>query len=348
MQSTTYSTSNYTSQQPSTASVSLRPFARGVGVALLLLSLSACSIHVNSPLPAQTASPSASPSSPGQSFRYALPLRINAQSECGGAEYLRYEVQANGQMRYLARSLAFEAEPQAQDYQELQLSTAQLQALQELLAEIDLAQHHADATPVPDDAPQTLECRTLAIAELDVNGETQSYTQNGRKFNYSAAYREDFERLLSKLESFAAQSSPAQYRYQLPLKISLQTECGGPDYLRYEVNEAGMFRYLREELPAFAPGKASYESRKLSRTEQEALLTYLNERDLLERMQASERVPADAPQTDDCRTVTVYEFHHAEGQASIEGEQTRQYQHDAALLEDLGALNKRLEELRES
>ncbi|MBF2051895.1 MAG: hypothetical protein IGS03_00345 [Candidatus Sericytochromatia bacterium] len=87
------------------------------------------------------------------------------------------------------------------------------------------------------------------------------------------------------------------------------------------------------------------QSRQLSASEQTDLIDLLNSQQLLAAAAASEPVPEDAPQTKECRTVTVYELQTNDRSQTFEGEGTRKFRHSEALLQQLEALQSQLRAL---
>ncbi|MGV3524923.1 MAG: hypothetical protein ACO1RX_11900 [Candidatus Sericytochromatia bacterium] len=291
-----------------------------------------------SPSPAPSAFPTAAPAA-----SYALPLKVQAEGECGLPSYTRYEVLADGTFRYTLPQADL-TENAAPPTQSRSLSAAEKQALEQLLASADLAAKAAADTPVPDDAPQTMECRTVSIVSLEVSGQTRSFDANSRKLQHSEAYRQAMQQLLEKLETLTT-APPSTELYTLPLKVSLVGECGLPSFTRYEVTADGRFTWTREDWPTLVAGNPPIESRQLSTTERNRILAAVKALDPLTQASHSEAVPADAPQTKECRTVTLYHFTSKGQSTSFEGEGTRKFRHSQALLDGLSDLQKLLFEL---
>lgn len=174
-----------------------------------LLGLSACG-GTPTPTPTPTATPSSSPSpSPTPSpvsYDYDLPLTAIAKPECEGKDQLLYDISASGRMRYYPGDYNPFGDGPTLSLQERQLSGTERQNLDALLEEIDIAKQFEASTPVPDDAPQTAECRTVLEYSLQVNGQTKTYDANGRKFSHTQAYRDALEKLRLRLEALKAAS----------------------------------------------------------------------------------------------------------------------------------------------
>lgn len=293
--------------------------------------------------------PTPSGENPMVKYRYETPLTLKAEGECGLPNYTRYEILADGTFRY-AKTSPDPTQPDAPALTERKLSETERQALNAKLAELDLAAQAEADTKVPDDAPQTMECRTVNVLSLNVNGQSRSFDQNGRKLNHSEAYRQAFTQLLNHLESIPQALHPTpgpgvQYAYALPLKVRLDGECGLPDFTRFEIGSNGQFTWTREDWPTLAAGNPPTESRQLTAAEQAQVMSKLNDSDLLEQAAQSEVVPADAPQTKECRTVTVYDLTADNSAKSFEGEGTRKFRHSEALLAKTAGLQKLLYEL---
>ena len=75
------------------------------------------------------------------------------------------------------------------------------------------------------------------------------------------------------------------------------------------------------------------------------LIQKLQDLQILNDALASKPVPADAPQTKECRTVTVYDFNANGKDQSIEAQGTRKFEHSKELLTKFAELQKLLYEL---
>lgn len=179
------------------------------------ISLSACGAPggTPSPSPNPTASPSGAPSTsptpsatPATSFDYDLPLVSVAKPECQGDPQTVYEVRSDGTFRYYPGDFNPFTEEAPKQMLEKKLSAADLQKLDALLEEIDLAAKFASSTPVADDAPQTLECRTVLDYTVQTNGQARTFDANSRKYNHTQAYKDAIERLRVQLETFKNQA----------------------------------------------------------------------------------------------------------------------------------------------
>lgn len=303
----------------------------------------------NQPNPNPTASSSAAPipsESPTTTNAYALPLSLSLAPECsGGSEmFTQYEVLADGTFRY---PTAPEAPNLFQEPANLPLSTTQLtQAQQDSLKATLMAQDIEAAfqatTPVPADAPQTTECRTVSILKLDVNAETQSYALNGRARNTTEDYRTRWQAIRTQLEGFAEAARantpiPTEPQYAFPpLRFELEGECGMGTRTLYEIEGLGQFKAYDAE------GNTTTD-RALTAEEQTRLRTALNAADLNTRLEDSEVVPDDAPQTRECRmvekvTLPVY------GVPKTFDRNSRDYNHTEAYVDGFNAIKAVLED----
>lgn len=274
---------------------------------------------------------------------YSLPLRLTQELECDGGSQLIYEISAKGEFKFMGSET-----PAKPVFITRQLSSADQDALDQVIEKADLAAQKLADKPVPDDAPQTLECRAVDTLTLHLKEADVSYDRNGRKFTHQQAYLDAFKAIRDKLDALKDKYAPKpssnqkEYSYALPLKVRMDGECGLPDYARFEISTSGEFSWTREDFPTFAPGNIPTEKRQLTPAEQAQLVAKLNELNLLEQAETSEVVPADAPQTKECRTVTVYDLT-ADGQLkSQEGDATRKFRHSQELLDDFRSLQKEL------
>lgn len=302
------------------------------------------------PAPEPTSSPSQA------AYTYALPLTVRGEGECDLGNPTQYEVLADGTFRYAPEpqpgSLPTEPQPALMSRK---LTADEQSHLLKLLHSLDLAKKFEDSKPIPADAPQTLECRTVQYLDIRVNGVKKSLDRNSRTLDHSQAYREAFQQLTEHLAQLARTGTPPASTsavYALPLKVALDGECGLPDYTRYQLSADGTLMFAREDVPTvgagdspFAAGSPPMESRQLTPAEQQQVKDFLNRTQLLAQVASSEPVPADAPQTKECRTVTVYTLS-ADGQVtSFEGEGTRKFRHSEQTLNDLMALQALLKSL---
>ena len=281
---------------------------------------------------------------PIASYVYSLPLKLDVKAVCQMGDYTRYEITAEGRFRY-AEAMP-ELDQAAPAFKERKLSELEQKGLLDLLTQLDLARKAVEDVPIPVDAPQTAECRSVNFLSLQVNGESRSFDQNGRTASHSQAYRDAFESLIQRLHTLQESAQPdVQFSYALPLKVRLDGECGLPDYTRFNLSTEGDFTWTREDWPTLAAGNPPTQNRRLSQDEIAQVVTKLNELKLLEGLEASEPVPADAPQTKECRTVTVYDLTFDGTSRSLEGEGTRKYRHSKELLAKLAELQTFLYEL---
>lgn len=262
----------------------------------------------NQPTPSPSAPSSATPSpsaSPVASHVYALPLKVSLAPECSDEETsTQYEVLADGTFRY---PTATEAPNLFQEPGNLPLSTtkltqAQLDSLKAILMNQDLEKAFAATTPVPADAPQTTECRTVSILEVNVDAANKSYALNGRARNTTEDYRNRWQAIRTHLEELATaerNSTPISteplYGFP-PLRFEVEGECDMGTRTLYEIEGLGQFKAYDAE------GKVTT-NRALTTQEQSRLRTVLYTADLNGRLEDSEIVPADAPQTRECRMI---------------------------------------------
>lgn len=272
------------------------------------LMLGACNLPP-APLPNPSATPSASAEPSAQptanAMQYSFPLKISLAPECQEAgNSTQYEVLADGTFRYPTAPEApnLFLEPGNLPLSTTQLTAAQLDSLKATLASQDIATAYASTTPVPADAPQTLECRTVSILDVTVNGKAESYALNGRTRVTTEDYRNRWQAIRTQLESFAKEVRdntpiPTEPEYAFPpLKLEAEGECGMGTRTVFEIEGLNQFT-------AYDAGGNKTVDRMLSEAEQTELRQALEAADLNTRLEDSEAVPEDAPQTRECRTV---------------------------------------------
>jgi len=265
----------------------------------------------------------------------SLPLKVEGVGECDMGNQMQYEVSASG---------AFSYTDEAGQQQSRQLSQSEQESLQQVLQATGLPQHFMDSEAIPADAPQTEECRTVQQMSLQVGNQMQTFDLNGRSHRHTEAYRQAFQQILAQLAQLK-QPAAGKQSYGLPLQVALDGECGLPDFVRYQLDADGTLTWAEADWPTLTAGNPPTQSRQLSAAEQAEVENFLNAQQLLAASQQSEAIPADAPQTKECRTVTVYTLQVAGQNQSFEGQGTRKFRHSAELLAQLEALQNLLQRL---
>ena len=294
------------------------------------------------PDPSPSASPSALPNA-----NAALPLKVTGNGECDMGEQLLYEVLPAGIFRFQADPNApvVPGGPQT-GLQTRQLTSQELGELANLIAELNLEKLRAESKPVPDDAPQTLECRTVKNFTLMVQNQAKTYDLNGRKFVHTEAYRNALIKLDSHLKALADRhQNVGKQLYTLPLKVSVEGECGLESYTRYELKANGSFTWALENAQTLVAGPPPVQSRTLSNGEIETVQKWLNSTALQGLFLQLEAIPADAPQTKECRSVEKLEVTVNGQNYLLEGRGTRKYRISDAYSKALGELQSLLERL---
>lgn len=277
----------------------------------------------------------------------ALPLKVTGNGECDMGEQVLYEVLPAGLFRFQANPNAPVSPTGSQSgLQTRQLTRSELMGLEQLLAELNLEALRAESKPVPDDAPQTLECRTIKNFTLQVQNQAKTYDLNGRKFSHTEAYRNALNKLESHLKGLAERhQSTGKTLYTLPLKVNVEGECGLDSYTRYEAQANGTFSWALENAQTLVAGPPPKQSRTLSNKEIESLQSQLNSLALQSLFLQLEAIPADAPQTKECRSVEKIEVM-VNGQTYLlEGRGSRKYRISDAYSKALGELQNLLERL---
>lgn len=296
----------------------------------------------NNPTPDPSPSPSVQPN-----LNEALPLKVTGNGECDMGEQLLYEVLPAGLFRFQADPNAPVAPGGPQTgLQTRQLTSQELSELTNLVAELKLEKLRAESKPVPEDAPQTLECRTIKNFSLRVGNETKTYDLNGRKFVHTEAYRNALIKLDSHLKGLADRhQTVGKQLYTLPLKVNVEGECGLESYTRYELKANGAFTWALENAQTLVAGPPPVQSRTLSNGEIESVQKLLNSTALQGLFLQLEAIPADAPQTKECRSVEKLEVTVNGQNYLLEGRGTRKYRISEAYSKALGELQSLLERL---
>ncbi|MGE3728032.1 MAG: hypothetical protein AB7I41_20925 [Candidatus Sericytochromatia bacterium] len=296
----------------------------------------------NNPTPDPSPSPSVLPNGEG-----ALPLKVTGNGECDMGEQLLYEVLPGGLFRFQAGSeAAVPPQGTTTGLQTRQLTAAEVNELHSLLAELNIETLRAASKPVPEDAPQTLECRTIKNFSWMVQNQAKTYDLNGRKFVHSEAYRNALNKLDSHLKVLAERhQNTGKQLYTLPLKVNVEGECGLDSYTRYELKANGMFTWALENAQTLVAGPPPVQSRTLSNGEIESVQKWLNSSALQGLFLQLEAIPADAPQTKECRSVEKLEVTVNGQNYLLEGRGTRKYRISDAYSKALGELQSLLERL---
>lgn len=297
---------------------------------------------LQNPVAEPSSNPSSQPNASG-----AFPLKVTGNGECDMGEQLLYEVLPAGLFR-------FQADPNAPvtpggpqtGLQTRQLTSSELGDLSQLVAELNLEALKADSKPVPDDGPQTLECRTVKNFSLMVQNQAKTYDLNGRKFVHTEAYRNALTKLDAHLKALAERhQNTGKQLYTLPLKVNVEGECGLESYTRYELKTNGTFTWALENAQTLVAGPPPVQSRTLSNGEIESVQSLLNRTSLQGLFLQLEAIPADAPQTKECRSVEKLEVTVNGQNYLLEGRGTRKYRISETYSKALGELQALLERL---
>lgn len=299
------------------------------------------------PSPSASASPSIHPGAPDTANAYRFPLSLSLAPECSEDKVMtEYEILADGTFKYPSSAESpnvFEENTEAQPLSSIQLSQGQMDSLKSTLKAQDLATAFAATTPVAPDSPQTAECRTVSILKMQVDNKEQSYALNGRDRNTTEDYRTRWKAVRTQLEAFAKEAReanapiPTEPEYAFPpLRFEVDGECGMGVKTLYTLEGMGQFKAYDAE------GKVTTD-RALSAAEQERLNAALNAADLNTRLENSTAVPADAPQTRECRmvekiTLPVY------GVEKTFDRNSRAYNHSEAYVDGFEAIRTVLED----
>lgn len=295
---------------------------------------------VSSPSPGS--SPTATPSAPASKYRYDLPLSVKAVPECGEAEQLLYQVQPGGRFRFYPGEYNPFGEGDPPAMQTRDLSESEQKVLEVIIAEADLAARFEASKPVPDDAPMTLECRTVRQLTLDVDGSPRTFDANGRKYEHTQAYRDAIGRIEQQLKLFAAGSSAGQgSHYGLALKLYNYLECDMSQVVAFEISASGVLKYLKPGTEA----SPEYALRELGRLEIKEITDLLTQLDLYTQYKAQPVIPEGSPQTEECRAIERVDLE-ADGMAqTIDGRRSRKIEPSAAYLAAVAQLRTKLTEL---
>ncbi|HEY9838899.1 MAG: hypothetical protein ACAI44_02915 [Candidatus Sericytochromatia bacterium] len=308
-------------------------------------SLSSCGTRTPRPLPSPSASASASPSTaPVAKYSYDMPLKVRAEPECEGASQLLYQVNPDGSFRYYPGDYNPFSEEATKTMQQRTLSDAELEDLKSLLKSIDLAKKFESSTKIPEDAPRTLECRTVTTYTLAVDGQDRTFDANGRVYQHTQAYRDAIAQLAQKLKALASGSVSAQpVHYGLPLKMYQYFECDKSSRVEYEVLATGELRTLRSD----SESATEYKTRTLGRLEIKELDDLLSRLDLYNQFLKQEKIPADAPQTEECRTIEKLDLDVDSRTQTLDGSNSRSIKPDTTYLQQINELRAKLRELGE-
>lgn len=292
------------------------------------------------PAPTPTSSPAVTTSS-------ALPLMASHYQECEKTTQTVYEVWPDG--RFI-----FNPDPTAtvppggvpEGLQTRHLSQDDLRAFNLLLTNLNLPKLFESSQPIPADTPQTEECRTILNYTLQVNGKPVTYDRNGRQYSHTSIYREALEKLAQQLQILQKRYQFAgKQLYTVPLKVRTEGECGLNSYTRYEVKDTGEFIWALEKAQTLVAGPPPVQSRQLSEKEQDDLKSLLNRLALLGLALQSEPIPADAPQTKECRSVEKIELMVNGQMHTLDGRGSRRYRHNETYTQALAELQIYLENL---
>lgn len=297
--------------------------------------LAACGSRTPQPNPSSspssssspTSSPSTSPSSGGLTptsapvspakYKYDLPLSVRALPECDGQEQLLYQVSATGNLRYYPGEYNPSSGEAPLAMKSKQLSEAQYSTLRQLINQANIAEEFENSKKVPDDAPRTLECRTVMTYTLNVDGSDKTYDANGRSYEHTQAYRDGLERLQNYLKHLTTDSGSSAH-YGLAMKAYRYLECDQKDIVDFEISATGELKSL-----AGTDSNPQYKTRALGRLEIKEVDDLLTELQLVSQFKQQAQVPPGSPQTEECRDIRKLDFE-VEGQPeTIEAQRSR-------------------------
>lgn len=298
-------------------------------LALCSLSLSACGNLVTLTPP----SPSA--------MNYAFPLKVLHDGECGLPDRTAYEIDPSGRFTFLEEINTEDAVAR----KTVSLTTREQTDLQALLSRLDPLKLRQGSEAVPEDAPQTKECRTVETLEVQVSSQAQSLDRNSRKYRHSEAYSAAMNTIMTHLDELRSKyleaadtpAQPSAYTYALPLKVVGEGECDMGTHTHYEITADG-------KLSVSPPDSDGTSTRTLSETERRQILATLARIDIAKAAEADKTVPADSPQTEECRTVSKYTLQ-VNGQPRTFDANGRTLTHSEGYRQGLRELQQLLEEL---
>lgn len=127
-----------------------------------------------------------------QSYTYSLPLKVINNGECDlPKNVVSHEIKEDGTYNYLTDNNVMSSK---------KLSQSQINDLNNLLKEIDIAKLAEQNTAVEPGSPQTKECRTVENFVLRVNGTEKTFDRNSRELIHTQAYLDAINKLKTRLE----------------------------------------------------------------------------------------------------------------------------------------------------
>jgi len=219
--------------------------------------------------------------------RYEFSLKISQNSACDGkAEQVLYEIKEEGQFSFFVdRSLRNRF-----------LSANEKNEILALLKELDPAKFTSKEEVKKDSE----KCLTGENYSLKINGKRVNFLLSDTNPSLKEEYREAMIKLRRLLERIQKNEPEMPTVYSLPLKVSVDGECDLGNQVLYEISPDGNFAIVSED-------KASKPIvKKLSRTQLNILLGLLKDLNLNQLAKKDQRIPADAPQTDECRSVKSF------------------------------------------
>jgi hypothetical protein len=200
-----------------------------VTTALSMSLLFACTTNANnstkpepskSPVVSSTSNPSATPkpsssssvtpsSSPVASssstpiiskYTYSLPLKVSGKFECDSNATSKVFYELKDKSFSYNLNLETLGEKLNNDIQTKSLSDDELKNLNNLITSSDLAMLAEKDEKIPEDSPQTEECRTIEGITLLVNNKETTFYRNDRLLRHTKEYSEAYSKLVQKLQ----------------------------------------------------------------------------------------------------------------------------------------------------
>lgn len=261
------------------------------------------------------------------------------KDECGTSSSTKYEINSRAEFTYNQNPL----DPNAKKMRKLQRH--ELQNFQSVLRNIDIFNLSRQDKPIPEDAPQTSDCRMIETIELKLTGSKRIFDKNGRRKTHSEAYLEGFKSLEQHLQKLIDFKPIEKNQYQLPLTVEAKGECNLGDKFLYQIDNEGLFTFTPNSQQFIDAQAPVIQSHKLADSDLSDFKQLLKDIDLAKLAIADKKTPDDAPQTKECRSVHLFRIG-VNGSEKTFDHNSRELTHSQAYLKAIESLTLRLENLK--
>lgn len=218
--------------------------------------------------------------------KYDLPIELNTFHECEDKTEKVYKIDKELNFEY------FENEKS----NKFKISDNDKKILMDLLLKNDLYELNKKSEKIPENAPQTEECRSISQLNLILENKNNLFELNDRKLYHTKEYNEAFNNIKNKLDEIRKNNSNSvsSNTYSLPIIYKEEMELNG------KMHEIKIDKDYNLEV--FNIDQKTKKT-KINKEDIDIIIKKLQEQNIDKLFEKSEKVPDDAPQTKELRTI---------------------------------------------